>query len=378
LPKPKRILIAIDHASTGGCQEVIKTWLVYLCKHNLDLFVVVLHGKGEYIKLYQELGIKTISLSNYKYNPIIILKFFFIIKNFKPDVIHNNLVISSILGSLFGKFLSINKIIVHVQTEMPLRGAYRYLKSIYKRSVKSSHLIIAVSDKVKFNLIKYYEFPENKITILANTYNINIKQKQPEFIKRLREQFGLPKNALIFGTSGTLIYYKNHELAINAINEIVKSQKNIYLFIAGEGPDREMLEELVKKHDLADHVFLLGKLPHSDTDFPNYNTFIHMLDAFILSSKIEGFPLVALEAMYAKKFVIAAKVSGIETNFIHEKEILSFDIDNQKQLVSCLNQRIKMNEDEVLQITKAAHEKVSNNFGPEHIVECLLKFYTND
>ena len=378
MPQLKKILISIDHAATGGCQEVINTWLNNFPKHQLDILVVVLHGNGEYLKRYHQAGVRTITLSKSKHNPLILIKYFFTIKNFKPDVIHNNLVISSTFGPIFAKQLSVKKIINHVHAEIPLRGVYRYLKPLYKIGCQYSDLIIAVSGKVKLNLVNKYQISENSITILANTYNIKIKECKSELITKLKEQYKLPDNAFICGVSGTLVYYKNQALAIRAINTLAKSHKNLYLFIAGDGPDKENLNNLILELNLNQRVFLLGKLPHSETHFPNYNTFIHMLDAFILPSKIEGFPLVALEAMYANKFVISAKVSGIENNFIHEKEILSFDIDNQEQLINCIDQRIQMPKEKVQQLIKAAQKKVSKQYGPEYIVNCLLELYTNN
>ena len=372
---PKKLLITIDHASTGGCQEVVKTWLTYLDKSLFKTLVVVLHGDGEYLQLFKDCDVDAISLSKSKANPFLIFKLYSIIKNFKPDIVHNNLVISSILGPLFSSFLNINKIITHTHSEMPLRGKYKFLKILYSMGVRKSHNVIAVSDKVKENLIKIYNIPESLINVIPNTYNINLSKINPQHLIDFKKKYNLPEDAFICGTAGTLIYFKNHLLAMKAIKALSDHHPNLYLFIAGDGPDKEKLSLYIEENHLQKRVFLLGRIAHDGSDFLNYNTFIHSLDTFILSSTIEGFPLVALEAMYAKRFVIASEVSGIKNVFCDKKEILTYEIDNLEQLTECLKLRIKMNKNESHSMIEAANDKVIAQFGPQNVFSRIASLY---
>ena len=71
------------------------------------------------------------------------------------------------------------------------------------------------------------------------------------------------------------------------------------LVIAGDGPDRKMLEDLCIEKNLKDKVIFLGMIN---------NPFIFMKNsqAFILSSKVEGFGLVLVEALYCGAKVISS------------------------------------------------------------------------
>lgn len=71
------------------------------------------------------------------------------------------------------------------------------------------------------------------------------------------------------------------------------------LVIAGDGPDRKILEDLCIQKKLKDRVIFLGMID---------NPFIFMKNtkAFILSSKGEGFGLVLVEALYCGTKVISS------------------------------------------------------------------------
>ena len=79
---------------------------------------------------------------------------------------------------------------------------------------------------------------------------------------------------------------------------------NTDLYIVGEGYLQKDLIELSKSLGIKDKVHLIGKTEY-------IKEFLSKIDLFILPSKYEGFGLVLLEAMVAKKPIIAANNSAI-------------------------------------------------------------------
>ncbi|WP_280954899.1 glycosyltransferase [Paludibacterium denitrificans] len=71
-----------------------------------------------------------------------------------------------------------------------------------------------------------------------------------------------------------------------------------------EGPERPVLERLIRQHDLADSVRLLGLVD----DMP---AFYQNIDLFVMTSMHESLSLVCLEAMAWGLPVIAQCVDGI-------------------------------------------------------------------
>jgi glycosyltransferase involved in cell wall biosynthesis len=74
--------------------------------------------------------------------------------------------------------------------------------------------------------------------------------------------------------------------------------------IAGDGPERAMLEALIQDLGLRDAVELVGELD----DIPSL---LAESDCFVLSSTSEGMPISILEAMAAGLPVVASDVGGV-------------------------------------------------------------------
>ena len=91
---------------------------------------------------------------------------------------------------------------------------------------------------------------------------------------------------------GRLSPEKNQINLIKAIKQIIEDQKNVRLYILGEGPLKLELEE---------HVFLLG---HQEDPF----SIMKQCDLFVFPSIYEGQPMVLLEALTLKLPVLATNI----------------------------------------------------------------------
>ena len=93
----------------------------------------------------------------------------------------------------------------------------------------------------------------------------------------------------VFVTAGRLIALKDHETLLRAL-AIHRRNQPSRLLILGEGPLRGSLEELTRALGLADAVQFLG---FQDNPLP----WFRHADAFVLSSRSEGFGNVLVEAL---------------------------------------------------------------------------------
>jgi glycosyltransferase involved in cell wall biosynthesis len=106
------------------------------------------------------------------------------------------------------------------------------------------------------------------------------------------------------GTIGRLVPQKDYHTLLNAFSNVLKSVPNTDLYIVGEGYLQKDLIELSKSLGIKDKIHWIGKTEY-------VKEFLSTIDLFILSSKYEGFGLVLLEAMVAKKPIVAANNSAI-------------------------------------------------------------------
>ena len=89
---------------------------------------------------------------------------------------------------------------------------------------------------------------------------------------------------------GRLELQKGFDYLLQALAELKSSSKNWGLTILGEGSQRQNLELLCAQLNLTDHVFFAGTVK-------DVAMFLKQSDLFVLSSRVEGFPLALCEAM---------------------------------------------------------------------------------
>ena len=75
------------------------------------------------------------------------------------------------------------------------------------------------------------------------------------------------------------------------------------IIILGEGSERESLENYIRENKLENSIKLLG---FKSNPYP----YIKNADAYILSSRYEGYPLVLCEALVLNKKIISTDCTG--------------------------------------------------------------------
>lgn len=88
---------------------------------------------------------------------------------------------------------------------------------------------------------------------------------------------------------GKLCHQKAYDVMMQVIADVVKVRPEVRLYVIGDGPDREALLRQRTQLELEEHVFFLGKRANP---FP----YLHMMDAFLSTSRYEGQPLNIMEA----------------------------------------------------------------------------------
>jgi glycosyltransferase involved in cell wall biosynthesis len=117
----------------------------------------------------------------------------------------------------------------------------------------------------------------------------------------LRSGLGIPHDVPILAAVGGLARLKGFDLLIDALAQL---DVEAHVVICGEGAERGALLEQARARDVADRVHLLGQCD----DVP---AILAAADAFVLSSRTEGFSVALLEAMRAGLPIVAADVGGV-------------------------------------------------------------------
>jgi len=119
---------------------------------------------------------------------------------------------------------------------------------------------------------------------------------------RVRSELGV-NEVPVLGTVGGLRTVKGHEHLLRALPEILRSEPQAHLLVAGEGPLRRHLEGTARRLGLAERVRFLG----FRTDVPRL---LGALDCFVLPSLSEGQSIATIEAMAAGLPVVVTDSGG--------------------------------------------------------------------
>ncbi len=99
---------------------------------------------------------------------------------------------------------------------------------------------------------------------------------------------------------------KNVALLIDAMAEVIKSDRRAHLILAGEGPEQVSLRAQAERLGLKERVTFTGHVAHQELG-PLYRS----ADLFALSSDFDNSPNVVLEAMACGLPVVATSVGGV-------------------------------------------------------------------
>lgn len=156
---------------------------------------------------------------------------------------------------------------------------------------KANH-IVALSEMVRYDLIKKFGVKENKISTIYNPCDKKyIKDKiEKGILAKTENDFFRSCGGNIVITAGRLENQKGQWHLIRAFSEVVKVIKDAKLIILGEGTLQEYLQDLIVELKLENNIFLWGYKT-------NPYIYIANSDLFVFPSLYEGLGNVLLEAM---------------------------------------------------------------------------------
>lgn len=104
-----------------------------------------------------------------------------------------------------------------------------------------------------------------------------------------RAEFSIPQDAFVMGHVGRFNEQKNHDFLIDIFNAYYRESENGYLFLVGDGPLKNQIENKVDNLGLHDRVIFAGNRA-------DVNILYSAMDAFVFPSFYEGMPNTVIEA----------------------------------------------------------------------------------
>ncbi|WP_127127382.1 glycosyltransferase [Pseudoflavitalea rhizosphaerae] len=327
-----KILFVIDTLEQGGAEQSLLDNL--RCFTKIEPVVCHLYA-GEFLKpRFLEAGIKVYSVGiTARYGFIKAYKALQgIVDKEWPDLMVAYLTRSELVARMVAKF---NRILVvgtfvsdlygsQFNQSLSLKGklGVRCFEMLNRLTRKYCTAFIANSEAVKQANAKRLDIPARKIEV------INRGRDGKLFAFQLH-QIDEPDSLRIVNT-GRLVPVKNQQMLLRAFKLFSEQQPGASLHIAGEGPERKVLTDLIKATGMEGKVRLLGRRD----DLP---VLLHQYECFVFPSLSEGFSGAVIEAMMTGLPVLASDIPANKEIITHLKTGYLFDPYSELSLVQALN-----------------------------------------
>lgn len=163
-------------------------------------------------------------------------------------------------------------------------------------------------------------FKNRKFSVLQNgfelekfKFNSNVRDEQ-------RKKLQLPNDAIVIGHVGLFNNQKNHPFILKVFKKIYEQNKNYYLLLVGNGPDKEKIEKEINESLYKDNVIVYGV---SSEVYKLYSA----MDIFLFPSRFEGLGIVLLEAQISGLPCMVSSTVPKEVNLSEKYYSLSLDSD---------------------------------------------------
>jgi UDP-glucose:(heptosyl)LPS alpha-1,3-glucosyltransferase len=163
--------------------------------------------------------------------------------------------------------------------------------------------IVAVSERVKRQIIEYYDVPSEAITVIHNGVDLSLFNMEGREGAResVRKRFGIGNDDILLIFASTNFHLKGLEYLIMGMTKLNKP--NLKLLVIG-GDDKRKYETLANSLGIGGKVVFAGK-------GKDMKEFYQSGDAFAYPTLYDPFANVCLEAMACGLPVITSTVNGI-------------------------------------------------------------------
>ena len=272
-------------------------FITYSYPVRLDFLEVNIH--------FHEVHVEEYPLFHYQpYELALSTKMVYVVKTYNIDILHVHYAIPHAYAGYMAKQMlkregiELPMITTLHGTDITLVGSHPNYKEAVTFSINESDGVTAVSESLKRDTLRLFNI-DREIDVIPNFISLK-KHTEPKECKR--SVMARPDERIITHISN----FRKVKRVEDVVRVFTKIQEKIpaKLIMVGDGPDREIADQLCKNLGIKKRVLFLGNT--SDIE-----QILCFSDLFLLPSMSESFGLSALEAMVAGVPVVSSNAGGI-------------------------------------------------------------------
>ncbi len=211
-------------------------------------------------------------------------------------------------------------------------------------------------------------YEESKTVVISNGFDLKAYSADPEARASVRQELGLPVDALLIGRVGRFDPQKDHRNFIRAAEKITAERPDACFLLVGKGVawENRELSSCIDDTGIRDRYHLLGRRD----DIPRLTA---AMDIAVSSSCGEGFPNVVGEAMACEVTCVVTDV-GDSAYIVGETGRVVPAGDSEALAAACLN-LLDMDDSGRKALGQAARARVAKLFNLPVVVKQYEQLY---
>lgn len=363
----KKILHVVGGMDRGG----VETWLLHVLRHT-DASVLrhefLVHHPGDYDEEVEAAGGRLVHFDTPRHRPARYVRD--LARRIRAegpyDIVHSHVYDLSGAVLLAARIAGVPGRIAHAhRCEVPNQSRVREL---FSAAGKAAIRRLATAGLANSTLAAAALFGEDwaedeRFEVVLYGFDFSRFSRLPDR-HRIRDELGVPRDALVLGHVGRFVVEKNHALMLEVLAALLGRGENAWLALVGDGQLLTEIQERARELGVADRCRFLGARGDIHRVMAGF-------DVFLFPSHSEGFGIVAVEAQAAAVPVLTSSTVPREIEVVPEMvERLPLDAPASEwaSTVSALARR---------GTPRDAHARVSQStLGIHHCVQRLEGVYS--
>lgn len=301
MTRSRRLLLVTTSLARGGAERQVVDLALAFHARGWDVAVLSMTRPTDHVDELEVAGITVhrLDMRRGRPTPAGFLRYVAFVRRWKPDIVHGHMVHANLLARI-GRVLAPG--VPVVCTVHTVQEGRRWRAVAYRLTDWLASATTAVSQAAADRSIGTGAVPRNRITVIPNGFDFSRARVPGGAGSAIRRELRA-EDSFLWLTVGRLVPEKGHDILLDAFAGVVHDRPTARLVIAGDGPERQALDRAITRLGLSGLATLLGERR-------DVSTLLDAADAFVLSSRWEGLPMVLLEAAAQALPIVSTDVGG--------------------------------------------------------------------
>lgn len=364
------LMLSTAMGAGGGAEEQVIELAYGMKARGIDVRMVSMLSPSPMPADFEAHGIPLSHLGMRKSipDPRGVQRFNRIVREFRPDVVHTHLVHANLLGRI-ARILQPVPALVCTLHSLTMTGVNRDWSPIFEIAHRLTDGLCdrttAICHAAADYAVRRRAVPAEKMTVIQNGIDTRQFSPNPGSRDAIRHKLGVG-SGFVWLAVGRLVPPKGYPFLLESMR-LLPDDGSI-LLVCGQGSLYAPLKAMAEKLGLSRRVRFLGLRD----DVPEI---MNAVDGMVLSSDIEGLPLVLLQAAASELAIVATDVGGNCEVVLEGVNGWLVPPQSPKHLAAAMAHLMALPMDQRKAMGRLGRERVCALFETERVVDRWLQLY---